>query len=49
MFSRRHDTTYGRDFARYVAEFACGPWSQGAAVDCLGVGREVEAMNRERV
>ncbi|WP_137122964.1 LysM peptidoglycan-binding domain-containing protein [Segeticoccus rhizosphaerae] len=44
------DTTYGRDFARYLAaELALNPWSVGARVDCIGVAGEVVELNPHRV
>ncbi|MFC8501028.1 LysM peptidoglycan-binding domain-containing protein [Pedococcus sp. NPDC057267] len=44
------DTTFGRDFARYLAgEIACNPWSHGVRVDLLGVAHEVAPMNTDRI
>ncbi|CAN7514691.1 LysM peptidoglycan-binding domain-containing protein [Knoellia sp. LjRoot47] len=44
------DTTFGRDFARYLAaEIACNPWSHGVRVDLVGVGHEVAPMNTDRI
>lgn len=44
------DTTFGRDFARYVAaEIACNPRSHGVRVDLVGVAHEVAPMNTDRI